>query len=355
MVFHLAPFRPAEELPDGVLSGLASGGHAAVVFFFVLSGFVLGYAHAGDTERSGCDVAAPTFWRLRFARVAPAYYLALVLALPILAQVIAQSQAAGWSLATGVMMVLLMVQAWWPAYAGLWNFPAWSLSVECVFYALFPGLARALALWSAWAVLVAAYALVFAVGAWRTELPSFAVSSLFPLLHLPLFIVGMALARLYLFGPALSPKTHAAMLRIGACLLVLIFGGAWLLPAWTRGSAMLVPIFALVVLGAAGAASVMPGLTRPAFMALGEASYAIYILHIPLRYIWETTLGALLGVVLWPWLDFLLYFAFVVLVSVVTFRQVETPLRRWIAGERARRSANRGRPTFGRAVSGAGG
>jgi peptidoglycan/LPS O-acetylase OafA/YrhL len=355
VAFHLAPFRPGEAAPSGFLSGLASGGHAAVVFFFVLSGFVLGYAHAGKTERTGCDVAATTFWRLRFARVAPAYYLALLLALPILAQVAAQSQASGWSLAAGMVSVLLLVQAWWPAYAGLWNFPAWSLSVECLFYALFPWLARTLARSPAWAVLAAAYGLVVGVGAYKAELLSSAAPSLFPLLHLPLFVIGMALARLHLFGPALPPKACTAMLTVGACLLVLTFGGAWLLPAWTRSGALLVPIFALIVLGAAGAAGAVPVLTRPAFMLLGEASYAIYILHIPLRYIWETTVGALLGSALWPWLDFLLYFAFVVLVSVVTFRHVEVPLRHWIAGARADRVAHPKRPAVGGAASGAGG
>lgn len=355
MAFHLAPSRPGEAAPSGFLSGLASGGHAAVIFFFVLSGFVLGYAHAGKAERTGCDVAAVTFWRLRFARVAPAYYLALLLALPIMAQVAAQSQASGWSLAAGMASVLLMVQAWWPAYAGLWNFPAWSLSVECLFYALFPWLARTLARAPAWAVLAAAYGLVVGVGAWKAELLSSAAPSLFPLVHLPLFIVGMTLARLHLFGPALPPRAYAAMLGVGACLLMLIFGGAWLLPAWTRSGAMLVPIFALVVLGAAGAGSAVPVLTRPVFMLLGEASYAIYILHIPLRYIWETTAGALLGRALWPWMDFLLYFVFVVLVSVVTFRHVERPLRQWIAGERAHRVAHPKQPAVGGAATAAGG
>lgn len=332
VIFHLAPVRPGEAGPDGLLSGLASGGHAAVTFFFVLSGFVLSYVHAGETEQVGCNVSTATFWRLRLARIVPAYYLALLLAVPVALQTALPLQAADWSLAAGVS-VLLFVQAWWPPYAGFWNFPAWSLSVECFFYALFPWLARVLARCPAGLVLASAYALTVVLGACRTELLPSTSASVFPLLHLPLFVAGMAMARLYLFGPTLSANTHAMMLGAGVCLLTVIFGAAAVLPSWTRGATTLVPIFALVIFGAAGASSVFPWLTRPSLLLLGEASYAIYILHIPLRYCWEVVVTAL-GFELEPWLDFFLYFAFVVVVSVVTFRKIESPLRQWLAGTR---------------------
>ena len=79
-------------------------------------------------------------------------------------------------------------------------------------------------------------------------------------------------------------------------------------------------------------------LTRATFILLGEASYSMYILHIPLRYCWDNLTDAL-RLSLTPWLSYPLYFGFVVLVSVVVFRSVETPLRKWIAGERARHAS----------------
>lgn len=101
------------------LSGLVSGGYAAVVLFFVLSGFILAHVHTGESERSACNVKATRFWRLRLARIAPAYYQGLLLALPILIQVVAQSQASGWSVAFGMTAMMLFAQAWWPAYTTL--------------------------------------------------------------------------------------------------------------------------------------------------------------------------------------------------------------------------------------------
>jgi peptidoglycan/LPS O-acetylase OafA/YrhL len=344
VAFHVAQTRPGWARPVDFLSGLLSGGYAAVIFFFVLSGFILAYVHTGESERSACNVKATRFWRLRFARIAPAYYLGLLLALPILTQVVAQSDGSGWAAALGMASVALFVQAWWPAYTTFWNFPAWSLSVECLFYALFPWLVRMLARWPVVAVLVGSYALIVLTNAYRAELlwrtglmgqtpqGDWLVLSSFPILYLPLFVFGMALARLYLFGRVLSSRLHAAMLGIGVALTVLIFGGAWMLPGWTRSDPVLALAFALIVFGGAGAAGTFPLLTRPAFVLLGEASYSMYILHIPLRICWDNLADAVPGLNGMPWLSFPLYFGFVVLVSVVVFRVVETPLRQWIAG-----------------------
>jgi peptidoglycan/LPS O-acetylase OafA/YrhL len=42
----------------------------------------------------------------------------------------------------GLIAVPLLLQAWYPPTAVLWNTPAWSLSVEAFFYALFPAICR---------------------------------------------------------------------------------------------------------------------------------------------------------------------------------------------------------------------
>src|SRR5580765_4025535 len=55
---------------------LSSIGYVGVSFFFVLSGFILVYTYAGKPINAG------DFWRARFARVYPAYAVALLLTLP---------------------------------------------------------------------------------------------------------------------------------------------------------------------------------------------------------------------------------------------------------------------------------
>ena len=66
-------------------------------------------------------------------------------------------------------------------------------------------------------------------------------------------------------------------------------------------------------------------------LLLGEASYALYILHLPLRLWWDAAM-LMLGVTMPEGLQFLFYFAFATIGSLIALRRIETPLRRLIAG-----------------------
>jgi peptidoglycan/LPS O-acetylase OafA/YrhL len=344
VIFHLSVSPRSAAIPDGLFRNLASGGYAAVSFFFVLSGFVLTYAHAGGTEREGCNIDAPRFWLLRFARLAPAYYLGLFFAAPIVIDNIASGAPISTAF-VGPLLVLVFLQAWWSPLAPTWNFPAWSLSVECLFYALFPWLARAFARWSRTTLFVLSYVLVIVATVYRADFltlrsgipegrPDLYFQGFFPLPYLPLFIFGMTLGRQYMFGTALSSRAHAAMLWLGIGLTVLAFAGRSVLPWWTHSDAVLVPAFALMIFGGAGATTGAPILASAAMVLLGESSYAMYILHIPIRF-WSEVFLTAAGIELSPRYYLALYFTTVVVVSVLVFRHVETPLRRWISGTRA--------------------
>jgi len=346
VAFHFVTTRAGGPEPShGIVAGLASGGFAAVAFFFVLSGFILTYVHAGPDPSSPVDVPARRFWRLRFARLAPAYWAGLVLALPVL---LLQLQAGGlpeWARLAGPAMVLLFVQAWWPPLATLWNMPAWSLSVEVLFYALFPALARLTARVSPLSLLLLSAAGIVATTWLRREFLSpegifpeprreTLWQAYFPPLYLPHFLFGMALGRWHLHvgpGRAARPWLPAA-----AVVVVGLFAAASWLPWWTRSDAALAPLFALIIL--AGATPVegpgAPGrgvLAHPVTQRLGEASYALYILHLPLRMWWDAGL-LMLDVRLPEGVLFAFYFAFATVVSLVVLRTLETPLRRLIAG-----------------------
>ena len=321
--------------PDSFLMGLVSGGYAAVTFFFMLSGFILAYAHAGKTERVGCNVKATTFWRLRFARIAPAYYLALLIALPIAMQTFAEAEAPVWSRFVGLSSVMLFLQAWWPPYAALWNYPAWSLSVECLFYALFPWLVRASARWSITALLATTYVLIVLVTVCQTELLTvgglfpetrpehLVLRSFFPILHLPQFVFGMALGRLYLFGPTVSPRLHAAMLGVGLCVLLLVFAAHGCCRSG-HAAAQRSLIFALIIFGGAGP-------QRPPRRSLSRSLF--YSVKQAILSTSSTSPWAIAGTRspkgCWAQparvVGFFLYFGFVVVVSVLVFRHFETP------------------------------
>lgn len=324
---------------DNFLRALVSAGYEVVTFFFVLSGFILTYVYAGRHDLpEGGRLDTRRFLRFRFARLAPAYYLALLLAVPIVARDVTSGHLSGPATVVGLAAVLLFVQAWWPAFASLWNVPAWSLSVEFFFYTLFPRLVGPSARLPPLALLVATYALDLAVllflrslGQARAE----AYFSFFPLVHLPQFLFGMALGRCFLSGPALSDRASAALLIAGAVWVVLTFGLAPRLPWWASSNAALAIPFGMVVFGGARARSVLPWLAAPPLVLLGEASYAIYILHHALRHWWNYLSRDVLGVVLSPRLDLVLFFATVCGISVLSFLYFEMPLRRLLLARRA--------------------
>jgi peptidoglycan/LPS O-acetylase OafA/YrhL len=328
------------------LRDLASAGSEAVTFFFVLSGFILTYVYSGPLEHGRIQVTSREFWKARLARILPAYFLALLVALPHFFYTAFISKITTIpDFALGFVLVPLLLQAWWPPAAMAWNTPAWSLSVELFFYACFPVL-----VFAAWRLsrdyfVYLAYGFVLAVAALRFyflstesgfDSPERNFFMFFPLFHLPQFIFGMALGRLFLFGPAASRKIHTAMFCVGIIGLILIFGGRSLLPVWTRVDPTLVLLYGLVIFGGAGAGSVLKVLELPPFILLGEASYSIYLLHMPVGWwwIWLMEGFALPGLV-----SFLMYAAIVIGASIASFLYVEKPLRRWFLDRREHRSA----------------
>jgi Acyltransferase family len=107
-----------------------SHGYVGVSFFFVLSGFILAYTYRRKLTKA-------EFWGARFARIYPAYLLAFIIILPIAIYAATLNGDRGLAVfTTGLQLTL--TQSWVPYTALQWNAPAWSLSVEAFFYALFP-------------------------------------------------------------------------------------------------------------------------------------------------------------------------------------------------------------------------
>jgi peptidoglycan/LPS O-acetylase OafA/YrhL len=325
------------DLRTPMLRGWAQSGYEAVTFFFVLSGFILTYAHLRDDRETGINVTARQFWVARAGRIMPAYLLALLIAAPAFVYALMVSKMVSPAVfAPALLLVPTLLQAWVPPVAFAWNGPAWSLSVEAFFYALFPALARGLRGRGIWTILGAVYVGVVLVVLVRLAFPlgPFGTSwfnfwAYFPLLHLPQFLFGMVLCRVSLaVGPAWSRYRLYAFL-LGAAGLALVLGLRDL-PLWLRSDAVLAPLYGLVIVGAIDTRPlILRWLAWPVMIFLGEVSYSIYILHIPLALWWGKLLD-LLNLRLPPVIDFGLYAAAVVLASALCFRFLETPARRWI-------------------------
>src|SRR5262249_22321969 len=117
--------------PEYFAAGAFMFGHSGVDFFFVLSGFIMIYAHAADAGRRG---RAWRFVKARVVRIFPAYWIVLAPTLACYAwrPEFADYGAYARNIATAARSVILYDQLRQPVVP-----VAWSLSYELAFYAFF--------------------------------------------------------------------------------------------------------------------------------------------------------------------------------------------------------------------------
>jgi len=329
----------------------------AVSYFFVLSGFILGYRYP---NLSGRRAVARFYWA-RFARIWPVHFFCLMLSLAFVpAAFWGSTDAAGWSI---LPLQLLLVNAWIPIerFEFGFNAPAWTISVEWFFYAVYPPLLwRWKATWhwklSGSALLMVALALI----AGATRLPAAASAGQENQISTLALLYGNPLARLFEFTLGMTsamvwhrfhermrfPTNTATALEV-ALLFAIVADLYWAGHQAPRWAAELGPSFdwrvltstplgtgacllyaPLIVLLATGAGRVARLLARPLPVLLGESSYALYMLQyvmlVPVMRnshwldAWSISMRTLLG------------FAVVIAASLLLWYFYERPARRWL-------------------------
>ena len=308
-------------VPMGPLRTIAAHGDIGVSLFFVLSGFILAYTYVNE---SGVRTPARAFWIARFARVYPIYVFALLVAL---APAIWTGQLT-WGVA---LSTLTLTQSWRADWATAWNPPAWSLSAEACFYLCFPVIGaylsrtRMLALLVLLALMwVTSLALIFVAS---TRGVAYETAVYHPLFRLPEFAFGVGLGIVFTRS---GPWPRSAMVAPGAvlALLVLVMTLGPALARATLNAGLLTPVLgALLFALAGGRGRLAASLAAPISISLGEASYALYLLHVPVWF-WLTRVeGGSSAPDGYPLPFFLLYVALCVAVSLVAHRFIETPAR----------------------------
>jgi peptidoglycan/LPS O-acetylase OafA/YrhL len=311
---------------------VADFGYEAVTFFFVLSGFILAYAHG--VPHAALNIGPREFFAARLARICPAYYIGLLLVvlLFMVAGILARLAP------LPAALVLAMTQSWIPQFALSLSPPAWSLSNEMFFYLLFP------ALWSTTRHVNPATSLVISVGLVlvaalaRNAIPidnetwnNFRLY--FPLLNLPQFILGVSIGYFFLLIRC-SDRVHAGFFFGGLATLCLMLV-AETRTGWIAESAPLSAIFGSIIFGAAGMKGFMRSLLSASpLILLGEASYGIYVLHFPIWLWWNhyTKIVYQLG---WSSsADFSAYLLLVVSASIAVLVFIERPARRAVRVKR---------------------
>ena len=303
-----------------------------VELFFILSGFILTYTHP---EVSGAEAPAiRQFYFSRFAKIYPIYLLGWIVFAPLvytnLASLHGHSAGLYARLAFYGVISLALLQAWTPTTATAWNTPGWSLSAEAVFYASFPFLFTFLKNRSV-GVLLSLIGACWLFSVIPTLTLSFLPSSLgnaywlrelvnfTPVLRIGEFIAGICMARLFLNqGLARTFRFDvAAFAALAAAIAVIVLANHLL------AKALLFPAFILLLYFLARAKGPLSRwLGSKLMVLLGEASFAFYILHVPLfRY--AKMLFPSVATLPVPFLAFLLALT---AVSIFSFLSIEKPL-----------------------------
>jgi peptidoglycan/LPS O-acetylase OafA/YrhL len=342
VIFHYSLNRQVS-----VFGSVSSFGYEAVTFFFVLSGFILTYAHLETGHAAKLNLSARAFMAHRVARIAPAYFVGLSLAAPFFVAGYALHHDISPSLfAAGLLLVPTALQAWYPPAATLWNIPAWSLSVEVFLYASFVPFVYLVNRTGQIRLLIGAFALVCATAAVKAYLDNDGsltsnawwhnFSLYFPFWHLPQFILGIALGRLFVSDKKIAKATYDTILTVSllaVCVIIAIHGSSRIFSS----NAVLAPAFGMLIFGGAGAAGRLSKvLSNRSLVLLGNASYAIYIVHVPIWMWWFRITDVYLQTRLAPIIDFTIYMLIVIASSVFVYLYVERPGRRWVLRQAAK-------------------
>ncbi|ATY10034.1 acyltransferase [Amycolatopsis sp. AA4] len=264
--------------------------YAGMNVFFAMSGFVMAWAARPDDT-------AQAFWRRRFARLYPIYFVTTILAAVALF-VLHMPTSIG-----NVLSHVFLLQAWAPDQGVIYgvNPVSWSLSVEVFFYLVFPALLLLLSratdrlLWITMAVLlVLSWWLPFLVGDTFTLAHSsgssffnhseqggeftFWFTMIFPVFRLIDFVTGAAVGMLLRRGTWRGPNMPVTLVLV-AVMFVIDF---LFLPNRIQRVGGLLPVVLLLMatLSRADLAGRTSWLRARPFVWFGDRSYSFYLVHV---------------------------------------------------------------------------
>jgi peptidoglycan/LPS O-acetylase OafA/YrhL len=320
----------------------------AVSFFFVLSGFIL--VHVYPSLPTGRDVAR--FLVSRAARLWPAHLFGLLLVLVFL------HHDAPLNTPGPLLANIFLIHAWIPIteYFFGYNGPSWTISTELGFYLLFPLLIYRFDTTWWWKLMLSAASLVALVAlATYWDMPTFppppgeptrlAFIYMSPLGRLFEFVLGMTAALFWRRAPRVNWLGTAGWTVIEIAAFAVLAAQLWYVPwmymqfyfspltlmrEWPDHAGGCFSFVVVVFVMASSRGLIARMLSFPVFVLLGEASYAVYILHQVLSRIYAQYFHAALQLPYWAGLP--LYLAALIGLSIATFYWIENPIRRWAKG-----------------------
>lgn len=330
ILFHYGVAYYPFNLP--VLKTLIVNSSFRVSFFFFISGFVMCMVYA----RQVSDLTAKFFYRRRFTRIFPLYWLAFVWTLLV---VIFIKDASPKGLT--IILHALGLQTLNPGDVLDLNYPTWSISVELIFYLVFPFLLK-------WMLhlelkkLVVIASIVWLLQSLQhylfvnyiyngTKISEEFIST-FPLWHLSTFFFGMFAARFIAVNKQENFFSRYALLLFLTGLLI-FFYVIYIPNPFLRyiHNGLLCPVFMLVLVGLYYDRSILHKLlSHKRISNLGNLSYGLFIFEYPVWVVSAKIAGEAFVKSSW---FFLMYFIALLCVAKVINIIFERPVLKWLRKE----------------------
>ncbi len=306
-----------------------------VSYLYVLSGFVMALVYFRPHEKF--DIAG--YWRARFIRIYPLYLIAFLLTCYYYADAILEIKP------QKIVANLFVAQAWIPAYSQSFNYASWSMTVEFFFYAIFP-------FFTMWAYkqptkkLITGSILFWGISQliyqilWIGFFPERKDIIVYnPIFHLNSFIMGVVGGIWYLREGKLQNINQSTT-------TIALFTSFTLIAAYSVVSqrsptifpndlqpmaGLLAPLMVLFIIALSlNQSGITKVFNHPALVALGETSYAIYILHVPIVWLYERYLYDATWIKNPSQIFDISMFPMLIGIGLIVHFYLDTPLRTWL-------------------------
>jgi peptidoglycan/LPS O-acetylase OafA/YrhL len=319
--------------PGSRLEEYLSMGNASVCFFFLLSGYILALVYL----REGKPVAVRKFYVARFARIYPLYFAGLLLDFPFAVAFRVAKYGLGHAIERILILFagsLVMMQMWMQASAAI-NGPSWSLCVETIFYVSFPFCGPWL--WKlgkrqVWIAASLLYVIEVAMSGAIYHRRPYHVPGLDIVSFIAIFGLGVLVARWQSLNTEetqndsrLKRKAWFVFALASLCAVGVASSAYWLNRMNLQPAYILAPVF-MAWIWSLSVTQILPAwlLSARWLVVLGEASFGLYLIHMPVRHAFE--------MLHWDGSarSYPLYLGICIGLSLLSLYYLETPARRMI-------------------------
>jgi peptidoglycan/LPS O-acetylase OafA/YrhL len=299
------------------LSFLVTQANVGVSYFFILSGFIMIISYGKYDHVNAFD-----YYRNRFARIYPIYLLGLLLYLPIRISI--------YPVDFIVLFHLAALQSWIPGWAMSYNFPGWSISVEMLFYVIFPFLANHIyknrknykfIVWGTllfWLATQLLFNYLLHTPFYDERSKHHDLLFYFPMMHLNEFLIGNLAGLCFIKNKNRQGNYDWAILGMVVLLVLALKFPVGLNYHNGLLGIIFIPFILLMSLNTGFISNLF---NRKPFVFLGEISYGLYIYQLPIFYYGKNLLSD------YPEVSFWINAAILLFVSSVSYIYIEKPLR----------------------------